>query len=167
MPLTFDSLNALHLAGTISFPNPFPEPGWISLEGLASSRRRRKRDAEDVVRVEHVHSHRLVVSRRVRLEDVQVVYLADDPKNPPNVRDRWCVGRSGQTVWLKGLHKNRPQPLVGTVFVRENTPVLMQVEVSMTAAESAEYYPPVVRDRSDAYYCMTLDSLAPATSYGC
>jgi hypothetical protein len=165
MPLTFDSLNALHLAGTISFPNPFPEPGWISLEGLSS--RRRKRDAEDVVRVEHVHSHRLVVSRRVRLDDVQVVYLADDPKNPTSVRDRWCVGRSGLAIWLKGLRKNRPHPLVGTVFVRENTPVLMQVEVSMTAAESAEYYPPVVRDRSDAHYCMIRDGLSPELGFGC
>ena len=64
MPLTFDSLNALHLAGTISIPNPFPEPGWISLEGLSSKSKGRKRADEDVVRIEHVHSYRLVVARR-------------------------------------------------------------------------------------------------------
>jgi hypothetical protein len=165
MPLTFDSLNALHLAGTISIPNPFPEPGWISLDALSS--KARKRAQEDVVRIEHVHSHRLVVSRRVRLDDVQVIHLADDPNNPANLRDRWCVGRSGHAVWLKGLRKNRPHPLVGTVFVRETTPVLMQVEVSMTAAESAEYYPPVIRERGDAHYCMVHDGLSPEASFGC
>jgi hypothetical protein len=43
----------------------------------------------------------------------------------------------------------------------------MQVEVSMTAAESAEYYPPVIRERGDAHYCMIHDGLSPETSFGC
>jgi len=166
MPLTFDALHALHLAGTVSIPNPFPEPGWISLEGLKSSRGKKRRE-EDVLRVEHVHSNRMVVARRVRLDDVQVIHLADDPKNPSNLRDCWCVGRSGMSVWMKGLRKNRPHPLVGTVFVRETTPILMQVEVSMTAAESVEYYPPVLRERSDTHYCMSYDGLSPSASCGC
>jgi hypothetical protein len=166
MPLTFDALHALHLAGTISIPSPFPEPGWISLDALSSSRGRKRAD-EDVVRVEHVHSNRLVISRRVRIDDVQVIHLADDLKNPEALRDRWCIGRSGLAVWLDGLRKSRPRPLVGTVFVRETTPVLMQVEVSMTAAESAEYYPPVVRDRSDVHYAMTAGGIYPTASCGC
>ena len=70
-------------------------------------------------------------------------------------------------MWLDGLRKSRPRPLVGTVFVRETTPVLMQVEVSMTAAESAEYYPPVVRDRSDVHYAMTAGGIYPTASCGC
>ena len=166
MPLTFDALHALHLAGTISIPNPFPEPGWISLDALSSSKGRKRAD-EDVVRIEHVHSNRLVISRRVRIDDIQVMHLADDSKNPEELRDRWCVGRSGLSLWLDGLRKNRPRPLVGTVFVRETTPVLMQVEVSMTAAESAEYYPPVVRERSDAHYAFSEAGLPVATSCGC
>lgn|SRR6516162_10486261 len=166
MPLTFDALHALHLAGTISIPSPFPEPGWIWLDGLSSSKGR-KRSAEDVVRVEHVHSNRLVISRRVRIDDVQVMHLADDPKNPEELRDRWCVGRSGLAVWLNGLRKRRTHPLVGTVFVRETTPVLMHVEVSMTAAESAEYYPPVVRERSDSHYLFSEAGVPVAMSCGC
>ncbi|MGE5192437.1 MAG: hypothetical protein ACM3U2_08025 [Deltaproteobacteria bacterium] len=166
MPLTFDAIQALHLAGTVSIPNPFPEPGWISLDALTSSKGRKRAD-EDVVRVEHVHSNRLVISRRVRIDDVQVMHLADDPKNPRELRDRWCVGRSGLSIWLDGLRKSRPRPLLGTVFVRETTPVLMQVEVSMTAAEAAEYYPPVIRERSDAYYAIPEAGPYPGACYGC
>ena len=86
---------------------------------------------------------------------MQVVHLADDSQNPEAVRDCWCVGHTGMGVWLDALRRSSPTPLVGTVFVNENAPVLMQVRVSMTAAESAEYYPPVVRDRSDSHYCLS------------
>jgi hypothetical protein len=154
MPMTFDSLRALHLAGRISIPSPYPEPGWISLDTVSSQEGNSRFD-EEMVRVAHVQSNRLVISRLVLIDDVEVVHLADDSKNPEALRDRWCIGHAGVGVWLDALRRADAVPLVGTIFVRETTPVLMHVQVSMTAGESVEYYPPVVRDRSDAHYCLS------------
>ena len=36
--------------------------------------------------------------------------------------------------------------LIGTVFVKENASVLMEVIVGLTAAESAQYRPPIPHD---------------------
>jgi hypothetical protein len=155
MPITFDPQRAMHLAGTVGFPTPYPEPGWISV-AQGHSRGSNGNGPELMVRVEHVQSNRLRVSRTVPLSAVEAVHFADDPANPHELRDRWVVPAGRQLDSLAALNSTScgtPRgALAGTVFVKEATPVLMEVQVGMTAAESAEYYPPVCQERSDAHY---------------
>ena len=46
--------------------------------------------------------------------------------------------------------------LNGIIYVREHAQSLLEVEAGMTAAESAEYYPPLPDDRSVNHYNMSL-----------
>lgn len=171
---TFDRLRALHLAGTISIPSPFPQVGCISLVTLQSPGNSRKsavqqrRTAQVFLRVEHIQSPRLMIARSVALSEVQAIFLPENPYSPHLDRGDWFVGGTGQsdiTKLLGGPAKNAST--LGIVYVKEAAPVLMQVEVAMTAAESAEYYPPVVRDRSDAHYDLGVPLRHPGTTCDC
>jgi hypothetical protein len=61
--------------------------------------------------------------------------------NAPEVRSKVTAGL------------NKPA-IKGIVYVRENAPSLLDVQAGLTAAESAEYYPPLPDDRSVNHYSM-------------
>lgn len=151
MSESFDIHRSLYLAGTIPIPSPTPNVGRISLHSLwpkggdAASR-------ETVLKVEHVQSNRLAISRSVLLSEVDAVHVSDDDANPPELRDQWFCGKKSVEEFAGLLEQAKPEEIVGVVYVRETARVLMNVMVSMTAAESAEYYPPVLRERSDGHY---------------
>lgn len=138
MPRKFESMRALRLAGTVSIPTPFPESGWISY-GRNFDSQGSVQTMMNLVRVEHVLSNQVMVARTVRRKDLQAIWLADHEENPFPHRRMWV----NQPEVFYNLLKKRK--LVGSIFVREAAPVLLEVQVGMTAAESAEYYPPIAR----------------------
>jgi hypothetical protein len=163
---TLDPLRALRLAGTVSIPSPYPEPGRITA-GRLPLPGGQSEPAPDMLRIEHRQSNLLQVVRTVRCADVQAVFLADHPDNPPELRNRWLLGEDDLSRMLAsaGLHHGQSQrkappamergrddmALIGTVFVKEQSSLLMEVQIGMTAAESVEYYPPVAQARSDRH----------------
>lgn len=159
MPHTRDPLRSFYLAGTVAIPSPFPEVGILSLTSFESAGKNR-RSAPSFLRIEHVQSPRLVVARNVLIEDVQAMFLPDDPVNPDLSHGIWFSGPRKQNQWLAKIKKATSSPVHGIVYVHENARVLMQVEVGMTAAESAEYYPPVPCERSDAHYDLGIQAMA-------
>ena len=150
MPHTRDPLRSFYLAGTVSIPSPFPEVGILSLAKFDSAGTGRA--VPGFLRIEHVQSPRLVVARNVLVDDVQALFLPDDPDNPDLSRGTWFSGPGTRKKWLAKMKRPSSRPVHGIVYVHENARVLMQVEVGMTAAESAEYYPPIPQERSDAHY---------------
>jgi hypothetical protein len=134
------------LAGTIPFPTIFPELGLltysesgIDLPGPAQGRKK------PTVTVEQLLSPRLTIWRIFFAEDVAAVFLPEDEKQVRLADGEWLLGGE-----IKALKKSGPAR--GIVYVRETAPVLLHMQVGMTAAESAEYYPPLPDDRSINHY---------------
>jgi hypothetical protein len=93
-----------------------------------------------------------VITRSVLVEEVEVVFLPENPTSPDPTRGKWFVGPAERVRWIDELNRTGHSQVRGIVYVRENARVLMLVELGMTAAESAEYYPPITRERTDAHY---------------
>jgi hypothetical protein len=149
------------LAGTIPFPTIFPELGLltyseqgIDLPGPARSEKRATLTAEQLL------SPRLTIWRTFFVDDVAAVFLPDDEKQVKLADGEWLL--KGEVKALK-----KAGPSKGIVYVRENAPTLLYVQVGMTAAESAEYYPPLPDDRSLNHYRFSSSAeLAGATDCG-
>lgn len=152
MQCTFDPHRAMYLSGTVTIPSPFPEVGQLSLQRLTSMPSNKPRAAhKDFLCIEHIQSHRLMVARFVALEDVSAVLLVEN--GVVEMEDgRWLIGAAGQHELLAKLRKAKARPISGIAYVREHAQVLMRVETGMTAAESSEYYPPNVGERTDSHY---------------
>jgi hypothetical protein len=149
-------LRAFSLAGTVPVPSPFPEVGRLVLVpgGLAYGETGGPPVQEDLVVIEHLQSNRLLIRRSVLLRDVAAVVFV-----PVDKDDHWFFGPEVGKELEARSNSNRDDLLTGIAYVREQAPVLMQVEVGMTAAESAEYYPPVVGERTDAHYTLQAGAL--------
>lgn len=165
MSSVFDPLRALCLAGTVTIPSPFPQLGRITLATIEHATLAPtpgcnvKSARPNCLRIEHVQSPRLLIARYVLLEEVEAVFLPADPDAPHLLEGKWYAGTARCAKFAKRLARRADgDAAVGIVYVREQARVLMHVEVGMTAAESAEYYPPMVRDRSDAHYSLTDDA---------
>jgi hypothetical protein len=137
---------SMALAGTIPFPTIFPELGFLSysdqgidLPGPAQGGKR------PTLTVEQLLSPRLTIWRTFFVEDVAAVFLPEDEKHVKLADGEWLL--SGE---IKALKKSGPTR--GIVYVRESAPALLYMQVGMTAAESAEYYPPLPDDRSINHY---------------
>ena len=146
-----DRLRAFFLAGTVPVPSPFPAVGKITAQLRAGDRSPSAQDlAMDALRVEHWQSPRVMIARTVLVEDVQAVVIPDDPHRVNLLEGTWYFRPDIERRLLPLLCAN--EETRGLVYVHESAPVYMQVEVGMTAAESAEYYPPVIRERNDEHY---------------
>jgi hypothetical protein len=154
-PPPFDraQMRSFHLAGTVAIPTPFPEVGTLRLRPSALAYQGGdEMFADDLVDIEHVQSHRLVIVRTVRLSDVAAVLLGECVNPIDLSAARWYFGPEVGEVLEARANDNTPGLMMGIAYVRESAPVLMRVEVGMTAAESVEYYPPVLGERSDDHY---------------
>jgi hypothetical protein len=142
-------LRSLSLAGTVALPSPFPELGKISLQagGVVYQGGQGESPKEDLVVIEHVQSNRVTLTRRVFLRDVMAVAFAPIDESTNN----WFFGPEIARELRARSSDNKPELMEGIAYVREDAPVLMEVEVSMTAAESADFYPPVPERADDDY----------------
>jgi hypothetical protein len=59
------------------------------------------------------------------------------------------------------------EPVKGIVYVRENASSMLELQAGLTAAESAEYYPPLPDDRSVNHYNMDADLYSRFGKPGC
>jgi hypothetical protein len=167
---------AFRLAGTVGLPSPYPATGSVEIVALVGDD---GKPVEVYLRVIHRLSLRLKIARLVELSSVRAVYAAwrpaatappvvSHPAPAPSPTD-WSVrtAKAVRTHVLRRLRVGKAKgrvvfPLLpaAIVYVPESAPVLMDVEIGMTAAESAEYYPPLTPGvpRCDRPYC---DSAPP------
>ena len=138
--LTATQLRALSLASTVPVPATFPELGLISIVESGTGHN----GTAKIVNVEHIISPRLKISRSFFMEDVTAVFLPENTNDVDFNRGDWLLESDVRHADGKS----------GIAYVREDARVLMQVEVGMTAAESAEYYPPLPGDRSVDHYSL-------------
>jgi hypothetical protein len=140
----------LALAGTVPVPTPYPEVGRLSLVpgGLVYDRTR-EQVQEDLVVIEHLQSNRVLVRRSLLLRDLAAVVFV-----PVDRGENWFFGPEIGKELAARSNSNRDDLLMGIAYAREQAPVLLEVEVGMTAAESAEYYPPAVGEPTDDHYTL-------------
>lgn len=141
-----ERLRAMFLSGTVSIPPRFPDTASIQFVGA--------RGGPKLVVVSHRLSPKVVLTRSFFLKDVTSIFEPDDCSETVDFESgEWYHRRS-----LKDLHRenrnDKDFSLEGIVYVRENAQSLLEVEAGMSAAESAEYYPPLPDDRSVNHYSM-------------
>ncbi|HWE40649.1 MAG TPA: hypothetical protein VG406_29155 [Isosphaeraceae bacterium] len=167
MALDTEQRVAMQLAGTVPIPSPTPAVGSVTIVAPLDAG---GKPGEDLfLRVDHRVNKKLVVRRHVRVADVRLVQaprglfdgtpmmrgsLAPDPRH-----GEW-ESRATAEVAALALEKVAKQAASNgnghhngelavawlshaIVHVPEAAPVLLNVEAGMTAAEAAEYYPPV------------------------
>jgi hypothetical protein len=159
-PKNRSAAQSMLLAGTIPFPTIFPELGLltysesgIDLPGPARGGKK------PTLTVEQLLSPRLTIWRTFFVDDVAAVFLPNDEKLVKLVDGEWLLGGEVKTLKKSG-------PAKGIVYVRESAPTLLYMQVGMTAAESAEYYPPLPDDRSINHYRLS-SSVEFAPVRGC
>jgi hypothetical protein len=142
----------LQLAGTITFPATFPQLGSITLrcESIPTKRKDSEKQSVLFLNVREFPSARVTLMRRVMADRVRAVFLPRDPNRVSFEDGTWLLG----SEVADRLQKNNC-PVLGIVYVGESEPTLLQVSAGMTAAESAQYYPPLPCDRSHNHYACT------------
>lgn len=159
-PQSRRTVQAMLLAGTIPFPTTFPELGVVTYEeeGLTLPGPGKVENCPTVT-VEQPISPKLTIWRTFFAEDVVAVFVPDDEARVKLDEGNWLL--AGE---IKDLRKRGP--VRGIVYVRESAQALLYMQVGMTAAESAEYYPPLPDDRSVNHY--RFGSAAETSgSFGC
>jgi len=149
--LSREQMQALMLADTVAIPPAFPELGRLSyhrngagIPGMPVT------DASDILVVEQRMSPKLTISRTFLARGVAAIFI---PKNPIVVdlqQGDWLLGREIEKI--ESLINGSDSCVLGIAYVHERANTLLQVQIGMTAAESAEYYPPLPDERSDSHY---------------
>jgi hypothetical protein len=103
-----------------------------------------------VLRLNHKISDWLDLSRLVRLPDVRSIRARWEPPSATNPHPGRTFKKAAEVVaaavaFLRANPNNPTWLEEAAVYVGELTPVVLVVEAAMNAAESAEYYPPIVQ----------------------
>jgi hypothetical protein len=116
----------------------------------------------------HQISSRLFLERIIRLADVRAIH-AVWPPDPAQAGDfpgepEFKTGPEVRALAIAFAEKSAGEPaptwlVRATVYVPESAPVILRVEAGLAAAESADYYPPLIssgphiRPRCDQIGC--------------
>ena len=168
MSLDREQRIAYAFAGTVALPSPFPASGQVRLIWYPSET---GKTTQIFLKVFHSIGPRLRIARLVKLEDVRAIRYrgplppaqSRDPKPKQKAKNEEQATAQEQGEWSQ-LTSEELQAIVtqqisaltadsgdiilltnAILYVGETAPVLMQVDVGMTAGESAEYYPPMPR----------------------
>lgn len=136
-------LKSMTLAGTISIPPLKPNLANISFV------------MEDgcilVVATEDL-SPKLQITRTFFAEDVKAICFTKSFKSAKDLDSgKWLLAEQVYSTGKKDVGK---KPKSGILFVTESAQSQLEVQAGLTAAESAEYFPPLPDDRSVNHYAM-------------
>ena len=138
----------MQLAGTITFPATQPRVALLSIETLDRLPIASPNPPEPVrslVVTEHL-SPKVTMRRTISLSEVRAVFIPNDPRVVNPEEGTWLLGPEiAQGVELITMSQGRA---LGVAYVPEASPTLLHVDAGLTAAESAQYYPPLPGDRS-------------------
>ena len=131
----FSSLK--YLVGTIAIPNAFPE--LATIQSHAQARLIGGGALDNVLQIIERKPQWTIV-RTVSVRDVIAVFTTTET-NPGEIRRDWLNAKN----WITGKRSIRDikGTQTGIAYVSDRARVIMNIEFGMTAADSAEYYPPV------------------------
>jgi hypothetical protein len=146
--LSHHEYRQLQLAGTITFPATFPQVGRLDLRCIELPLKNCER--REFIFVSESPSPRVTLTRRVYASGVRAVFLPRDPRHVNYGDGEWLVGPDVICSLKQRLSCGKA--VYGIIFVPENEPSLLHVSAGMTAAENAQYYPPLPGDTSNNHY---------------
>ena len=142
-----DQLIALSLAGTVRLPSPTPATGSISAD--LPDRGAPFDPSAIYLRLTHRPGPRMKIMRIMRLSDIRAISGHwFDPMTGIQEADISFHTEASIRTTVQGLIAQTVEPALAwpmdaAVYLPEAAPVLMRVEVGLTAAASADYYPPL------------------------
>jgi len=148
-----EQLRQLALAGTVTFPATFPRLAELrleSLQGLPIGPPGGPVSTMMLLVATERPSAKVTITRKLAVAQVAAIFL---PHNVHNVRSDdgyWFL--QGEVAEGLSALLNQSSSLHGIVYVAEHCSTLLEVQAGMTAAESAQYYPPLPCDRSHNHY---------------
>ncbi len=145
----------MYLSGTISIPPRLPDVAEISFTSIGK---------KDIVVATQKLSPKLVIKRSFFLNDVASVFLPQNCDRVDLAKGEWLEDKTLAARAEDSLDK---APVKGIVYVRENASSMLELQAGLTAAESAEYYPPLPDDRSVDHYNMDADLYGRFGKPGC
>jgi len=142
---TESQLRAMYLSGTVSIPPKSPDVAEISFSRV------QKRSGQVFVTVTQRMSAKLVIKRSFFAEDMMSLFIPSSPKQVDLNEGTWLEADELAEKIYQLMGKSVAS---GIIYVREHAQSMLELEAGMTAAESAQYYPPLPDDRSVDHYSM-------------
>lgn len=138
-------LQKMYLAGTVTVPPRLPGVSQLTFEvsGKAFSQITLVKATQEI-------SPKVTITRTFFLEDVKAIFVPDAGQRCDLKNGQWFAGPkavSGKVEQFVGK-----DGFDGVIFVREDAQSLLETKAGLTAAENAEYYPPLPEDRSVSNY---------------
>ncbi|TWT66409.1 hypothetical protein [Allorhodopirellula solitaria] len=145
MSKTEQQMRAMYLSGTVSIPPRFPDLAEISFS------RNDSREGPVFVTATQRLSPKLVIKRSFFAPDVTSLFIPNDTNQVDLEQGTWL---EGEVLAEKAYDLLEKGTVTGIIYVREFAQSILEMEAGLTAAESAQYYPPLPDDRSVDHYCM-------------
>ena len=132
----------MYLSGTVSIPPKLPAVADIAFDRIGGKL---------VAKATQKISAKLTIMRTFFIEDVASMFIPRDPDAIDMEDGRWM-----EDAVLRGFAQQNvgKAPEKGIIFVREHAQSILEMKAGLTAAESAEYYPPLPDNRSVDHYDM-------------
>ncbi len=138
-------IQKMHLAGTVSIPPRLPGVAHLTFEtsGKAFSQITLAKATQDV-------SAKVTMTRTFFLDDVKAIFVPAKGESCDLKNGEWHAGAKAVEKKIEGSVDK--DGFHGVIFVREDAQSLLETKAGLTAAENAEYYPPLPEDRSVNQY---------------
>jgi len=162
-----EDFKQLALAGTVTFPNTFPQLAELSLRAVSDPTFAIGKCSDNAVLLVATErpSARVTIIRSIPIADVRALLIPRELANVCIHSGTWYLGKEVE-IGLR-LQLNNASRVFGIVYLAEATPTLLEVHAGMTAAESAQYYPPLPCDRSHNHYDPQPGTLSPYVQDPC
>ncbi|TWU49141.1 hypothetical protein [Rubripirellula reticaptiva] len=145
MSKTEQQLRSMYLSGTVSIPPRFPDVAEISFSQINQI------NGQIFITATQRLSPKLVIKRSFFADDVTSLFIPECPKQVDLDKGTWLEGKA---LADKVFHSMDKDVVQGIIYVREHAQSMLELEAGLTAAESAQYYPPLPEDRSVDHYSM-------------
>lgn len=152
MSKTEQQLRSMLLSGTVSIPPRFPDIAEISFS------RNEGENGHFFVTATQPLSPKVTIKRTFFAQDVMSFFVPHDPNQVDFKKGTWLEGQVLSDMLLDLLDEPATK---GIIYVREHAQSILEMEAGLTAAESAQYYPPLPEDRSVDHYCMNSRGVSP------
>ncbi len=151
MSKTEQQMRAMYMAGTVSIPPRFPDVAEITFT------RNDSRNEPIFITASQRLSPRVIIKRSFFAQDVMSLFVPHDAKRVDLEKGTWFEDDLLKQKVSDLLDKSA---VTGILYVREAAQSILEMEAGLTAAESAQYYPPLPEDRSVDHYCMNPTDVA-------
>lgn len=139
------------VAGTVPIPLRRPELAKLAVRRCKESTFETPTTTRYYFLIDHFLAPHLSIRRTFDLSDVRAVFLPRSAVDCDYESGSWFLEQEIGPA-LFAYRQQHGRAALGVAYLRENASTLMQVEVGMTAAESAEYYPPLATDERHNHY---------------